>query len=633
MFRQAEPAGTSVAEDGAADRSARTWSRPALWAEALGVVLSPAIVVLVLRVRLMAPADLADPAISTGYVVDPQNLFNRYGAAFAATARMRDAADVGFLVPARVAYLLFGAVHGFFVFRYVLALVAVVPAYLLLRRLYHPAAGVVGILAVLSSPVIITAWGTDYPNASVVSYAAGAIACLAMPCSARWRRAWLAGAGVLLVLAVWSHGVAVPLAGATLAAWLVVRLVRDRTGLVGDIALLAGIAVAVTGLLIVASGVLLGHANFISLTWQAYRYLSQPGQIAHWHAKGWAWAAYVTYLLVPPAVLAALAVTLARRARTVPTAVLHIAAIAAVQLAVYAWLQFFGTVQTLEQYFFSSTLWAGTCLAFAITVAELARPLFARPVARWLPAAVLLAVPLGYEADPHVPSFRWVPAGLIVMAAMIIAAAAARAAGRVPGRRLVSRLAAAAAVTLAIAVLTAAALVLTVAPVTEPAALTYTRDPAPAYASALGGNAALLIDNYRITTELPSFVGPGYPGEQLLMWSPRGQMLFPYLENVGIFHAYFNSLTSKLPALSAHDVQELVIRKPAEILLLDSSAGRFREAVDNLAAYRPLALRSATLRSGPLVLHVLLIRLRVFYHPPSRSAAKASSMVRTASTL
>jgi Dolichyl-phosphate-mannose-protein mannosyltransferase len=616
MFRQADRASTGVAEDGAADRPARTWSRLALCAEALGVLLSPAIVVLVLRVRLMAPANLADPAISTGYVVDPQNLFARYGAAFAATARMRDAADVGFLVPARVAYLLFGAVHGFFVFRYVLALVAIVPVYLLLRRVYHPAAGVVGILAVLTSPVILTAWGTDYPNASVVSYAAGAIACLAMPSSSRWRRAWLAAAGVLLVLAVWSHGVAVPLAAATLVAWLVVRLVRERAGLVLDIALLAGIAVAVTGLLVVASGELLGHANFISLTWRAYRYLSQPDQIAHWHAKGWAWAAYVTYLLVPPAVLAALAVAAARRPRAVPTAVLQVGAIAFLQLAVYAYLQFFGTVQTLEQYFFSSTLWAATCLALAITVAELGKPLFARPVARWLPAAVLLAVPLGYEAHRHVSSFRWVPAGLILMGVMIIAAAAGRAAGYIAGRRLVSRLAAAAAVTVAIAVLTAVALVLTVAPVTEPKALTYTRDPAPAYAGALGGNAALLIDNYRITTEIPPFVGPGYPGEQLLMWSPRGQVPFPYLENLGIFHAYFNSLTSKLPALSTHDVQELMIRKPAEILLLDSSAGQFSEAVANLAAYRPLPLRSATLRSGPLVLHVLLIRLRVFYHPP-----------------
>ncbi len=613
MFHPAEQADTRAAAHAAAGRPIRARPRLAVWAEALGVVLSPAVVALVLRVRLMAPADLPDAAMHTAYIVDPRNVFTRYAAAYAPTARLREGGRVGFLVPARLADLLFGPVHGFFVFRYVLALVAVVPVYLLLRRLYCPAAGVVGILAVLSSPVLITAWGTDYPDSAVVSYAAGAMACLAMPCSARWRRAWLAAAGVLLVSAVWSHGVAVPLVAATLAGYLGVRLLRDRVGLAVDLALLAGIAVAVTGLLIVASALLLGHPDFISLTWQAYRYLLQPGEVGRWHSANWGWAPYVTYLLVPPAVLGALAVAVARSARVVPTAVLQVGAIATVQLAVYAWLQFYGTVQALEEHYFSSTLWAGTCLVFAITVAELARPLSARPVARWLPAAVLLAVPLGYEAYPHVPSFGWIPAGLILAAAIISAAAAARVAGRL----LRPPPAAATAITLAIAVLTGAALVLTVAPVARHKPLPNTvPDPVPAYATALGGSATALIDNYRITTELPSFAGPGYPGEQLLMWWPVTHPRFPYVEDTGIFHFNYNSLTSDPPFLTRKDNLILGLRRPAELMLLDTSARPFSQALHSLAAYRPLRLRAATLRSGRVVLHVLLIRLRIYYHPP-----------------
>src|SRR5262249_53085083 len=235
--------------------------------EALGVALSPVVAALVLRLRLMAPSVLPDPGIHTSSIVDPGQVFTRYAAAYAASGRLREAARVGFLVPARLAYLSFGAVPGFLAFRYVLALVAVGPVYLLLRRIYGRPAGVIGVLAVLSSPVVVTAWGTDYPDSAIVAYAAGALACLAMPCTPRWRRAWLAAAGVLLTLAVWSDGDAVLLVAATLVCYAGVRLMRGRAGLPGDLALLAGLGVAVTGLLALGSAMAIGHDNFIAVTW------------------------------------------------------------------------------------------------------------------------------------------------------------------------------------------------------------------------------------------------------------------------------------------------------------------------------------------------------------------------------
>jgi hypothetical protein len=574
--------------------------------EVLGVALSPPLAALVLRLRLMAPTPLPDFAMHTVFIVDPRDVFTRYAAAYATTARLREGARPSFLVPARLDYLAFGAVPGFLITRYVFALVAVVPVYLLLRRLYGPPAGVAGILVVLSSPVIVTAWGTDYPTGAVVSYVAGAMACLAMPCARRWRRGWLAAAGFLLVMALWAHGVAVPIVGATLIGYLGVRLVRDRAGLLADLAVLAVVAVAVTGVLVAASAVVIGHADFISLTWQAAQYLAKPSQTKTWHSANPRWAPYVAYLLVPPAVLGAFAVAITRRRPEVPTPVLIVGIATASQLLVCAGFQFLGKLQTLENYNFSAALWAGASLTLAITIAELARPLSDRRLARWLPAAALLAVPLGYEAGPRVPPFGWLPVGVILAGAVIVAAAAARGSARIQ-----RPLAAATAAGLSLVVLAAALLVLTVAPIPRHPKLPHTivGDKPPAYASALGGSAAINIDAYRIVAALPSFVGNAtYPGEQLLIWRPANTgVIF-----AGVYHGDFNSLQSTLQ-LTYFDRHKLELRRPAELLLYGDSAAPFPTALRELHHYRPILMRVGVLRAGPVALHVWLIRLGLYF--------------------
>jgi hypothetical protein len=601
---------------GAVSQPARPWPVWARWLEVLGVALSPAAAALVLRLRLMAPSLLPDPAMHTSYIVEARDVFTRY-MSLAGAGLLREGGRVGFLVPARLAYLAFGAVPGFFVTRYVFALIAVGPVYLLLRRLYGPAAGVAGIVVVLSSPVIVTAWGTDYPDSAVVSYALGAMACLVMPSAPRWRRAWLAAAAVLATLAVWSHLIAVPLMGAALVAWLGVRLVRERAGLPGDLAVLAGVAVAVTGLLVLGSAVVFGYANFFWLTWEGYRFLSQPLLTAMNHSANWQWAEYVTYLLVPPAVVGAFAVAAIRRGRALRTPVLMVGVMAAAQVAVFALLQFAGTVQALEMHYFSSTLWAGVCLAFAVTLGELAGPLWDRPLARWLPAAVLVAVPLGYEAAPQVPAFGWLPFGVIVAVAVIIAAAVARACARIRQRAVAT-----AAIGLALVVLAGAALVLTVAPIPHHPRLRDTatkHDPPADYAAALGGSATTYIDSYRIITALPGFVGRAtYPGEQILMWriSPRR---YRYIRDAaGMYHDGFNSLSSHTTHMRRSDLRQIRYRRPAEMLLLGDPAEPFPVAVRALALFRPSLVHAGELRAGPLVMRVWLLRLGTYYHPPAR---------------
>jgi hypothetical protein len=577
--------------------------------EAAAVLLSPAVAFYLLRLRAMAPVEQPDPSIHTMYLLYPRDLYVRYAAAFLRGAWFREGTRAGFLVPARVAYELFGAVPGFFVTRYAFALVAIIPVYLLLRRLYRPGAGALGIVVILSSPVVITAWGTDYPNAAVVSYVAGALACLAMPCPDRWRRGWLAAGAALFTLAAWSHGIGAVLAITSFVCYGVVRLIRDRKHLVADTALVAGVAVVVTAVLSLASGLVLGNFDFILPSWQAYRFLSQPAEIAVWHSSNWRWAPYVAYILVPPAIVAGFVTTFARRSRAVPTPQLLVGVVAGGQFVVFVYMQFFGNLQTLEMYFFSSILWPAICIALAITLAELARPLFGHRWGQWLPACALLTVALVYEADPHVPAFGWLPYGALVGAFIVAVAGGARWLRQVPSRAPLWI-----GTITAIVAIAGSSLVLTVASTPNHQNLAGTIPyPKPAYAGALGGSAGAFVDQYRVTAELPVWVGAAtYAGEQLLTWYPeeeRDQLFGP----IGIFR---NPLLSSPPTLTASDRQQLGGRRPAELLVFNLTGDGFAAALHSLAPYDPTLLRATVLSAGQYHLHVWLLHLRRF--PPAR---------------
>ena len=334
----------------------------------------------------MAPVSLPDSSMHTIYIIDPREMFIRYSAALNPTARLREGAQVGFLLVARLFDILLGPLAGFFATRYLFALIAIVPAYLLVRRLYGVPAGALAVVALLSSPVIITAWGTDYPNSAVVSYVTGAVACLAMPCRGRWRSLCLVTASLLLTMAIWSHGMGIVLAVTTVGAYAAVRLLRDRKHLFRDGLVLAVAAVLVTLALMVASELVFGRFNFIGPTFAAAAYLNQPAQIRLFHSANWRWAPYVAYLLVPPAVIVMFAVTFAHKLRAIATPQLYVGLVCAAQFAAFCYLQFGYHVETLEMYYFSSTLWGVICLALAVVLGELCRPLFKRRLARWLPA-------------------------------------------------------------------------------------------------------------------------------------------------------------------------------------------------------------------------------------------------------
>jgi len=576
--------------------------------EAVAVAISPLVAYFGLRLRLMPFPDLNDPAMHTTFMIDPRSIFLRYTAAFTPSARLREGYRVGLLIPGRISYLLFGGLPGFIVFRYVLVLVAVVPSYLLFRRLHGRWAGAVAAIVILSSPVVITAWGTDFPDSAAVSYLFAGLACLAMP-SSRHRRMWLVGSAAFFMLAIWTIATAAPLVIVTIAVCGLIRLVRDRERVVSDAVYVAVSALSVTVLLAAGSWLLIGPFDYVVPTVQSLIYLGHSSLTAQYHSANWRWAPYVSYLLVPPAVVAVGIAAIGLRLRRVPTPHLIIASACTAQLITCVLLQFAGSVQILEVHYFSSLLWAAVSLLLTLAFVELSRPVLGGSRFEWLLPVLLLAVPLAYELDPHVPAFGWVPAGVIVVA-VVLALAGIALLVRTIGPRLLARLAS--SVTLAL--IAGGLLILTVAPIPQHPKLPHTTDDtAPAYASALGGGDTLAVNLYVVTTELPGFVGPGtYSGEQLLQWWPRSQEA-QLLEPIGIFHAFFDSIPDPLGELGPDGQAMIEQRRPAQILLLSTTGDGFPQSLADLAPYSPRLVRTGVLRSGGVALHAWLIDLDRYF--------------------
>ena len=476
------------------------------------------------------------------------------------------------------------------------------------------------VLVIMSCPVIITAWGTDYPDCAVVSYVAGAVACLAMPSRGHARRAWIALAVVLLTLATFSHGMGAVLCATTIGTYGLVRLARQRAHLLQDAVFIVAVAALTTLGLMVASRAVLGQFNLITPTLRAATYLNRPDQLVRWHSANWRWAPYVAYLLVPPSVVVSYLIVSARRWRDISTPQVYLGAVCALQLAVFSYLQFAYHVQALEMHFFSSTIWGTVCLALGVVIAEITRPLWARPLGRWLPAVLVVAVALGYEADPHVPAFGWWPAGAIVAAVPVLLLAFMRLGNRGSLARSTASAGMGAGALVAVVGVTGSLLVLTVAPrppIPKMKGLAATVGVVSNYNEALGGSATSLLDWYQVSAALPSFVGePAYKGEQVMMWVP-GLELGDLMEPIGMFHAGFNMLPPDLPLLGGNGAAVLATRRPAELLFLSTTGTEFENGFVDLGPYRPLLVRTTVMRRGTAVLHAWLVVLQLF----SRHAA------------
>jgi hypothetical protein len=80
---------------------------------ALAVLVAPVVLYRVLCLRGIGPLQLPDPSMHTTFILAPHDILTRYHDFFDPTSRLREASRVAFLIPARLSYLLFGALPGF----------------------------------------------------------------------------------------------------------------------------------------------------------------------------------------------------------------------------------------------------------------------------------------------------------------------------------------------------------------------------------------------------------------------------------------------------------------------------------------------------------------------------------------
>lgn len=520
---------------------------------------------------------------------------------------------LGFILPARVAYDLFGAVPGFFVWRYVLALVAIVPAYLLVRRLYRPAAGWIAVGAVLANPVLIYAWGTDYPDSSAVSYLVAGTACLFMPARGphpdRGRLGWLVLAGVAGALAVHSQFVALPVVAVTWAVAVILLLRDQRREALRTALVLVGCAVVVTAGFSLAAWVMWRQPNILHPSVRAALFFRKAKEVRKFHSTNWHWVLGNTYLLVPllaPALWAVLRWAVPReRERPEPTenrrAELGLALSCLLTLLVFVYLQFPGRSEELEYHVYSSMLWPSTVLVVAVVVAMVSRPLLADRRTAWLPAGLVVAVPYLLTFARDTVHFRLL-AGLVVgaVALVVVRVLSARSPAALP------------AAAIAVVVIATTYLVTTAEPPGQTWIAGQHHYPQPTFSHALrnGGAWHAQEDSYRLVAELNRTMPQATRnGQTLLTWYGPGDFLSSDLTTQYLWTP--QSLLPDLPVLSATDQRLLVSRHAETLVLFGPDPAQLQAGVDALSAagFAPTVTLGETLVSGDLSDTVWVIRL------------------------
>lgn len=260
--------------------------------EIIGLLLLPLLAFFVMRFVPINQNGFLDPYVYTGYIHDFKELLARYGLTYYSVR-------FGMIAPARWFTELFGPEAGYLTFRYVLASIAGMPLYYMVKRRFSRPVAVLTVVALLTSPYFARAVLWDYPDAAGVPYLVAAISLFLLDDRPSfWRDA---AAGAFTAMAVNSNFFEVALFGIFGGLWLCCFLAFRRP--LGDLARRVG-SVAVGGLIVFVLGCVyywhaLGRPTNIFYPTLGMALSLARGGAQQWHTADPDWITMQIHVLIP----------------------------------------------------------------------------------------------------------------------------------------------------------------------------------------------------------------------------------------------------------------------------------------------------------------------------------------------
>jgi hypothetical protein len=289
-----------------------------------------------------------DPYIYTGYIHNFDDLFARFGVTYYGVR-------FGLILPSRWFTQLLGDETGYLTLRYLLALVAGIPLYALVKRHFSQPVAVLTYVGLLTSPYFAQALLWDHPDATGVPFLTAAICLFLLDERPSRGRDTLAGA--CAAMAVHSNFFVISLVGIFGMIWVVISLVFRHPA--RDLSKRA-FHVAVGALFVTALGffyywnVLGRPTDIFSVTLYTALMLARGGTKS-WRVPGVSWIAMQVHVLIP--VMLSVVCVSAGRWRRLDFMRLVVVAFGVTVTAFYYTEQFFLDSDILQLfYYFSYTI-------------------------------------------------------------------------------------------------------------------------------------------------------------------------------------------------------------------------------------------------------------------------------------